>query len=46
LVTAATNTVGGKSLLLTDQEKKDIILFLNMLTDQDFVKNPKYASPF
>lgn len=33
-------------LFLTDQEKEDILSFLNMLTDQEFINNPQYSSPF
>ncbi|MBL0765215.1 cytochrome-c peroxidase [Marivirga atlantica] len=31
---------------LTDQEKEDIIAFLHMLTDEDFVSNPRFSNPF
>lgn len=31
---------------LTEQDKKDLITFLNMLTDTSFVNNPKFKSPF
>ncbi len=46
LIIEATNTVGGKTLLLTEQEKKDIILFLKMLTDEDFITNKEFSNPF
>lgn len=31
---------------LTDQDKADLIAFLNMLTDTSFVNNPEFQSPF
>jgi cytochrome c peroxidase len=31
---------------LSEQEKKDIIAFLNMLTDSAFVSDPEFGSPF
>lgn len=40
---SATNEVGGKTLLLTDQEKKDIIDFLKTLNDEEFINNPKFS---
>lgn len=33
-------------LHLTEQEKSDIIAFLHMLTDEDFVSNPQFSNPF
>ena len=39
------NEPGGKSLKLRPQEKKQIIAFLNMLTDSAFVHNPEFADP-
>lgn len=44
-ITQTTNTLHGKSLSLTDQEKKDIISFLNTLTDSVFIINPKFSDP-
>lgn len=44
-ISEAGNTWPGK-LNLTDQEKAALIAFLKTLTDNDFVTNPKYASPF
>ncbi|GAA5029462.1 di-heme enzyme [Marivirga lumbricoides] len=32
-------------LFLTDQEKEDIIAFLHMLTDEEFVNNPRFSNP-
>ncbi|SFE71381.1 cytochrome-c peroxidase [Thermoflexibacter ruber] len=37
------NTV---KLFLTPQEKQAILAFLQMLTDEEFIKNPKFANPF
>ncbi len=33
-------------LFLSDQEKADIIAFLHMLTDEEFINNPKFSNPF
>jgi len=33
-------------LFLTEQEKDDILAFLHMLTDEEFVTNPKFSNPF
>lgn len=33
-------------LFLTDQEKEDLIAFLHMLTDEEFVTNPRFSDPF
>ncbi|MFN8281259.1 MAG: cytochrome c peroxidase [Saprospiraceae bacterium] len=33
-------------LKLTDQEKSDLVAFLKTLTDQEFLQNPNYKSPF
>lgn len=35
-----------KRLEFTAEEKADLIAFLNTMTDQDLISNPKYASPF
>ena len=40
------NTLNGKSLDLTQQEKKDIVAFLNMLTDSTFINNKYFSNPF
>lgn len=40
------NTLNGKSLDLTQQEKKDIVAFLNMLTDSTFINNKNFSNPF
>jgi len=39
------NEVNGKTLKLLPQEKKQIIAFLNMLTDSTFITNPVFADP-
>ncbi len=31
---------------LTDQEKADMISFLEMLTDEEFVSNQEFSNPF
>lgn len=46
LILEATNEPEGKSLLLTDEEKEDILLFLHLLTDSSFIQNPAFANPF
>ncbi|WP_375581182.1 cytochrome c peroxidase [Marivirga tractuosa] len=33
-------------LFLTDQEKEDILAFLHMLTDEEFINNPQFSNPF
>ncbi len=50
LITAASNDFitdpnGEIHLALTEQEKKDIIAFLEMLTDQEFITNPNFSEP-
>jgi len=39
------NEPGGRSLKLLPHEKKEIIAFLNMLTDSSFVNNPAFSDP-
>lgn len=39
------NQKGGKTLLLTNNEKRDIISFLSMLTDSSFITNPEFSNP-
>lgn len=39
------NDIGGKSLGLTADEKADIISFLKMLTDSDFINDPRFSDP-
>jgi cytochrome c peroxidase len=50
LIKAASNDFitdpnGEIRLALTDQEKKDIIAFMEMLTDEDFITNPAFSEP-
>lgn len=46
LIIEGSNAVNGKKLSLTKEEKEDIILFLNMLTDSSFIENKKFQNPF
>ena len=46
LIIEASNDLNGKSLSLTEQEKKDIINFLHTLTDEEFLNNQKFKNPF
>lgn len=39
------NEIGGTSLKLLPYEKKEIIAFLNMLTDSTFITNPEFSDP-
>lgn len=39
------NKKGGKTLLLTNSEKSNIISFLSMLTDSAFITNPEFSNP-
>jgi cytochrome c peroxidase len=39
------NEVGGKTLKLLPEEKKQIIAFLNMLTDYTFISDPRFSDP-
>lgn len=32
--------------VLSEQEKQDMLAFLNALTDHEFIQNPRYANPF
>lgn len=42
------NQVSGErpQLFLTEQEKEDILAFLHMLTDEEFINNPQFSNPF
>ncbi|MBS1565854.1 MAG: cytochrome-c peroxidase [Bacteroidetes bacterium] len=40
------NTAGGTSLGLTTQEKKDLLAFLQMLTDSSFITDKRFSNPF
>jgi cytochrome c peroxidase len=35
-----------KGFTLTAQEKQDVLAFLNSLTDEEFLTNPRFADPF
>jgi len=39
------NDTGGKQLNLHPDEKKEIIAFLNMLTDSTFITDPRFSDP-
>lgn len=39
------NVPEGKSLLLSAEEKSDIIAFLHLLTDSSFINNPQFSNP-
>ena len=40
------NHINGTQLGLTGQEKKDIIAFLNLLTDSSFITDKRFSNPF
>jgi len=40
------NVKGSLSLKLSSGEKKDLVAFLNTLTDSTFIKNPEFSNPF
>ncbi|WP_336514930.1 cytochrome-c peroxidase [Pollutibacter soli] len=40
------NELNGKQLGLTNNEKKDILAFLHMLTDSSFISNKNFSNPF
>lgn len=42
----ASNVKGALPVKLGPEEKKDLIAFLNTLTDSTFVRNPKFSNPF
>lgn len=46
LIISASNELNGRSLKLTEAEKKDIINFLHMLSDDTFINNPEFSDPF
>jgi cytochrome c peroxidase len=52
LISSASNEAHGHGendpilLHLTEQEKKDIVVFLHMLTDEEFTKDPRFSDPF
>jgi cytochrome c peroxidase len=46
LLMEATNQRGGRTLLLTPEEKECVLAFLNMLTDSTFITDPRFSDPF
>lgn len=40
------NNINGTRLGLTSQEKKDLLAFLNMLTDSGFITDKRFSNPF
>lgn len=44
-IEGTSNETGGKSLLLTNSEKADVISFLHLLTDSTFVNDPRFSNP-
>jgi cytochrome c peroxidase len=44
-LTDISNDPNGKTLLLTNQEKTNIIAFLHMLSDSTFITNPEFSDP-
>ncbi len=46
LIIEATNELDGQSLLLSEEEKEDIIFFLHMLTDSTFIQDERFSNPF
>ena len=45
-VDAAILATKETGLMLTDQDKQDLVNFLKTLTDEVFMNNPEYKSPF
>jgi len=45
LIIEASNEVNGKSLLLTEEEKRKIIAFLHTLTDSTFIQDERFSDP-
>ena len=46
LIMDASNSEGKETLGLSAEEKKDIIKFLHLLTDDEFLTNEKFSNPF
>lgn len=44
-ISGVSNKPGNLGLMLTKEEKRDIISFLHMLTDDDFLTNPEFSDP-
>ncbi|WP_196892854.1 cytochrome-c peroxidase [Aureivirga marina] len=45
-VNATLLSLSNLGSILSDQDKKDLIAFLKILTDYDLITNPKYSNPF
>ncbi len=45
LLQNTTKDMSGRGLHLTVAEKKDILSFLNMLTDSTFINDPRFSDP-
>ncbi|WP_205504080.1 cytochrome-c peroxidase [Rufibacter psychrotolerans] len=45
LIEEARNDFGGATLGLTGEEKRQIIAFLHTLTDETFIKDPRFSDP-
>lgn len=45
-IIAGSNNCNGCPLGLTDQEKEDILAFLKLLDDEEFVNNDDFSNPF
>lgn len=46
LIIEASNEPNGKTLMLTEEEKRKIILFLHTLTDSTFIADERFSDPF
>ncbi|MCC9138314.1 cytochrome-c peroxidase [Pontibacter silvestris] len=46
LIIEASNEVNGKTLLITQEEKRKIIAFLHTLTDATFITDERFSDPF
>ncbi len=44
-ISTVSNDMDGKTLALTESEKRDIIVFLQLLTDSVFITNPELSNP-
>ncbi len=44
-IRGVSNETGGRSLNLRPDEKKELIAFLNMLTDSTFITDPRFSDP-
>ena len=46
LIIESSNQFNGKTLSLTEEEKRKIILFLHTLTDSTFISDKRFSDPF